>query len=80
MQLRVALGDGVEVGAVKLGGGDLLPLEQPLRLLGGQAQRVDARGHTVGGTLKRSPSTAPARSRSLSSRERLVRHVLSSIV
>ena len=76
MQLGVALGDRVEVGAVELGGGDLLPLEQPERLLGGQAQRVDVVAHTVGGTLKRSPSRAGAFAKTSSSDERLVRHVL----
>ena len=45
MQLGVALGGGVEVGAMQLGGGDLPALEQPGRLLGGQAQRVDAAAH-----------------------------------
>ena len=41
MQLAVALVDRVAVGAVQLGGRDLLPLEQAERLLGGQPQRVD---------------------------------------
>src|SRR5439155_4068301 len=41
VQLAVPLADRVEVGAPELLRGELAPLEQPERLLGGEAQRVD---------------------------------------
>ena len=64
MQLAVPLGDGVEVGAMELGAGDLLALEQAERVLDRQSERVD---HAVGGTLKRSPSRAGAFAKTSSS-------------
>jgi hypothetical protein len=48
VQLGVALTDRVEVGAEQLGAGDLLRLEELLRPLGGEPERVDH----AGGTLK----------------------------
>ena len=41
MELLVALADRGEVRGEELGAGDLLPLEQILRALRGESQRVD---------------------------------------
>ena len=45
MELAVAGLRGGEVGRVQLGSGELAALEQPARLFGGQAQRVDHGRH-----------------------------------
>ncbi len=60
MELAVPLSDRVEVRRVELGGGDVSPLDEADRLLGGQAERVDDGTHPVGGTRNESPSRAGA--------------------
>ena len=60
MQLGIALADRVEVRTVELGGAELAALDEPERVLGGEAQGVDDRARVVGGTRKRLPSAAGA--------------------
>ena len=50
VELAVALADRLAIGAVELRRRDLAALDEPDRVLGGEAQRVDDRAHTVGGT------------------------------
>src|SRR5581483_2006715 len=59
VELLVALADRGAVGGEELGAGDLTALEEVLRALGRQPQRVD---HALppGGTLKKSPSRSGA--------------------
>src|SRR5579862_5825671 len=59
VELLVSLVDGGAIGGEQLGAGDLACLEQPLCLLGGEAERVD-HDEPPGGTLKKSPSRSGA--------------------
>ena len=76
MQLGVALADRVEVGGVELGGADLAALDEPDRVLGGEAQGVDDRAHVVGGTRNRPPSARGRVPQHVLERQRRVRLVL----
>ena len=68
MELAVALVDRLQIRGVKLRGGDLAPLEEAVRLLGGQPKRVDYCRHAPGAPRKRPPSASGAFART-SSRE-----------
>jgi hypothetical protein len=72
VELRVALGDRLQVRGVELRGGHLAALDERDRVLGGESERVD---HAVGGTRKRSPSRSGAFAKT-SSRRATARLVL----